>query len=266
MSKLTAFLITRNEEADIAACLRSLQGLADEIIIVDDHSTDSTVAHCRALGAKVFTRSLDGFASQKQFALEQCTGEWAFSIDADERLSGELVKSILALLKDSNSAEGYWIQRNFYFLGKRLRYGGVGRDKVLRLFKRTQGRFQGGSVHEHVDVLGETGMLEGTLEHYSYASLQEYLEKANHYTSLAAKDLWAEGRRWSPLDYLRPSWELFLRVVIKGAWLDGGLGLMYAGLSSHTAWVRSMKLWEIQQARGEMETGRQPLATREKTL
>jgi len=247
MPKLSAFLITRNEEADIENCLKSLKDLSDEIILVDDNSSDKTVEIAKRFGARISSRTLDGFAAQKQYALDQTTGEWAFSIDADERVTPELAVEIRNVLEQPSSADAYYVRRNFYFLGRRLRYGGLGNDWVLRLFRRSKGHFKPVKVHESIEVSGNTARLRAPLEHYSYSSISEYIEKSNHYTTLAAQDMWARGRRCSPLDFLRPGWELFNRVVLKSAWMDGRPGMMYAAFSSHTAWVRAMKLWEIQQ-------------------
>lgn len=248
MPRLSAFLITKNESRDLSACLESLQGLADEIVIVDDQSADETVEIAKRFGARTFSRALDGFANQKQFALEQTTGEWAFSIDADERLTPELAQEIRTVVNSSGEDKtvGYEIQRHFYFLGRRLKFGGVGCDWVLRLFRREAGRFRPVRVHERIEVDGAVGRLRQPLQHYSYATLQEYVEKSNQYTSLAAEELWHRGRRFSWLDYLRPAWELFVRVGLKGAWLDGHRGLFFAGLSAYTAWLRAVKLWEIE--------------------
>src|SRR5579863_7922788 len=126
MPQLSAFLITKNEAADILACLESLRGLADEIVVVDDNSTDETPALCRRFGVKVLTRTLDGFATQKQFALDQTTGTWALSIDADERVTPALAQEIRALIQSNPPENGFEVRRNFYFLGKRLRFGGLG--------------------------------------------------------------------------------------------------------------------------------------------
>lgn len=246
MPKLSAFLIVKNEAADIDDCLKSLKGVADEIVVVDDQSTDQTVSLCKAHGARTFSRVLDGFAAQKQYALDQTTGEWAFSIDADERITPDLAAEIRKILEQPASTDGYYVRRNFYFLGRRLSHGGLGNDWVLRLFRRSKGRFKPVKVHESIEVSGTTARLQAPLEHYSYSSIAEYNEKANHYTTLAARELWTRGRRSSPLDFLRPGWELFSRVVLKSAWMDGRPGMMYAAFSSHTAWVRAMKLWEIQ--------------------
>lgn len=249
MPKLSAFLITRNEAADIVGCLKSLEGLASEIIVVDDESTDDTVEICRSLGAKVFTRKLDGFAAQKQFALDHSTGDWALSLDADERITPALAAEIKGIIEDPAASDAYDIRRHFYFLGYRLKHGGVGEDWVLRLFRRNLGKFKPVRVHERIEVSGTRSKLKGALEHYSYASLEEYLEKCNHYTTLSAQDLWQSGRRFSLRDHLRPGWELFARVFLRGAWLDGWPGIIYAALSAHASWLRAIKLWEIERGR-----------------
>jgi len=139
---------------------------------------------------------------------------------------------------------GYELRREMYFLGHRLRFGGVGVDWPLRLLRRDKGRYRQVPVHESIEVDGSVGRLDAPLLHYSYDTLQEYLNKCDHYTSLSADSLYKEGRRFSWLDHLRPGWEIINRVVIHGAWLDGQAGLMYAALSAHAAWLRAIKLWE----------------------
>ncbi len=106
-------------------------------------------------------------------------------------------------------------------------------------------------IHEQVEVSGATGKLNGSLDHYSYATLNEYLEKIPGYTERAARQRWDAGKRFSSIHHLRPVWELFSRVVIKGAWLDGQAGLTYAALSAHAAWLRSVTLWEMEHAKHE---------------
>jgi len=244
--RLSAYLIVKNEARDLPACLDSLKGLADEVVVVDDESTDGTVALCRERGTKVFSRKLDGFGSQKQYALERCTGTWALSIDADERVTPELSREIQEIIAQDRSTAGYRISRRMYFLGQRLRFGGVGRDWVMRFFRRGTGRYRPLEIHEQVEVDGTTAKLKAPLDHFSYATLDEYLEKIPAYTAMAARQRWEAGKRFSVLHHLRPAWELFSRVVLKGAWLDGQAGLIYAALSAHAAWLRSVKLWEME--------------------
>jgi len=251
MPRLSAYLIVKNEIRDLPACLDSLRGVADELVIVDDESTDGTGALCRSRGAKVFSHKLEGFGSQKQYALERCTGTWVLSIDADERVTPELAKEIQGVIAQNTSVAGYDISRRMYFLGKRLRHGGVGTDWVMRLFRREKGRYLPLEIHEQVQIDGPTAKLNGPLDHFSYATLDEYLEKIPTYTALAARQRWQAGKRFSTWHHLRPAWELFSRVIVKGAWLDGQAGLIYAALSAHAAWLRSVKLWEIEQTTHE---------------
>jgi len=246
ITRLSIYMIVKNEARDLPACLDSLKGLSDELVVVDDLSTDSTVDICRSRGAQVYSRKLDGYGSQKQFALEHCTGDWVLNIDADERISPELAGDIRAVLSRDNVQTGYFISRRMYFLGKRLRFGGVGRDWVLRLFRRAKGRYQPKEIHEQVAVEGTTDKLNGALDHYSYATLNEYLEKIPAYTQMAAQARYNAGKRFHFWHHIRPAWELLNRVVIKGAWLDGQAGLIYAALSAHAAWLRSIKLLELQ--------------------
>jgi len=206
---------------------------------------DETPAICEKAGARVLQRRLEGFADQKQFALDQTQGDWALSIDADERVTPALADEIRRALAQPQ-ADGYRLRREMYFLGARLRHGGVGEDRVLRLLRRGKGRYRPVRVHESIEVDGVVGDLASPLLHYSYASIEEYCEKANHYTTLAAADLFGRGRRFRVTDHLRPSWELLQRIVFKGAWLDGRPGIVYAALSAHTAWLRAVKLWQLE--------------------
>jgi len=246
ITALSAYIIAKNEARDLPGCLESLKGLADQVIVVDDESTDNTVILAKDWGAKVYSRKLDGFGKQKQFALDQCTGDWVLSIDADERVTPELSREIKAILSQGADADGYYVSRKMYFLGHRLRFGGVGKDWVLRFFRRDKGRYLPIEIHEQVSVDGPVHRLTGALDHYSYASIDEYLAKIPGYTALAARQRWEAGARFTVLYHLRPLWELFSRVILKGAWLDGQAGLLYAALSAHAAWLRCIKLWDME--------------------
>ena len=246
ITSLSAYIIVKNEARDLPGCLESLKGLADQVVVVDDESTDNTVVLAKDWGAKVYARTLDGFGKQKQFALDQCTGDWVLSIDADERVTPELARAIKDVLARPGEADGYFISRKMYFLGQRLRFGGVGKDWVLRFFRRDKGRYLPLEIHEQVVVNGPVRRLKGPLDHFSYATLEEYLEKIPDYTTMAAQARWDAGKRFTVLYHLRPAWELFSRVVLKGAWLDGQAGLIYAALSAHAAWLRCVKLLDLE--------------------
>lgn len=249
MPRLSAFLITKNEAQDLPSCLESIRACADEIVVVDDLSTDDTVEICRRHGARVYSRPLDGFGPQKQFALEQTTGDWALSLDADERLTPELAREIRQTLARPEPSVAFALRRHLFFLGRRLRFGGVGSDWSVRLLKRGHGRFRDLLIHESLEVDGPCGRLRHPVNHFSYATLEEYLAKRSLYTVLSAEQAYRRGRRFSRFDHLRPAWEIFTRVILRGAWLDGQPGIIYAMLSADTAWLRAVRLWEMEKAR-----------------
>lgn len=245
MPRLSAILLVRNEAAQLADCLGGLVGLADEIVVVDDESTDGTVDVARRFTDRIHTRKLDRFGAQRQFALDQASGDWVFSIDADERITPALRAGIMRVLDDPAGEDGYEIPREVFFLGRRLRHGGLGHERVLRLFRRTRSRFSESAVHERVLVEGRTALLQGTLEHHTHRSLRRYVEKVNLYTDLAATERFARGDRFHWGMHLRPGWELFSRFVLRGGFLDGHAGLLYAGLTAWATWLRALKLWEM---------------------
>ncbi len=242
MLKLSAILITRNEERDLPGCLDSLRGLADEVIVVDSGSSDRTREIARERGAKVFERDWPGYGPQKQFALEQARGEWVVSLDADERLSPALAGEIKNVLESGSSKSGYWIRFHLVFLGRRLRFGGCAREHHLRLFRRDKAKYVGGAIHEGIDLDGARGRLRGVVRHESYRNFSEYLEKCNRYTGLIAEKKRTEGQRFHFWQHARLPWEFFVRYVLKAGFLDGNPGLIYAALSAYYAWLKHVRL------------------------
>ena len=238
---LSAFLITQDEEHDLPGCLRSLAGLADEIVVVDSGSRDRTGAIAREFGARVIERPMAGFGAQKQFALEQVTHPWALSIDADERVTPALAGAIRAALA-STAADGYEVRREIRFLGRTLRHGGLGDDWVLRLVRRERARFTGAAVHERIVVDGRVTRIHGTLEHLPYRDQAEHAEKSERYSVLAAREQFARGRRWRPWHALRPGWEFFVRYGVRLGFLDGAAGYTWARLSAASASRRMREL------------------------
>jgi len=241
---LSAVLITRNEEANLPACLTSLRGVANEIVILDSQSTDGTVAIARAAGARVAEHRFEGYGAAKQQALEMATGEWVLSVDADERVTPALAEEIRHVLKGSPRVNGFLVRRDVFFLGRRLRFGGMGRDWVLRLFRREGARFTTVPVHEHVEIRGRAGRLRAALEHHAYRSLAEHVEKMNRYTDIQAAMKEEQGRRYRSWMLLRLPWEVFARCVLRLGVLDGTPGIMFATMSAYSAWLRYAKTWK----------------------
>jgi len=243
MSKLSAIIITRNEEKDLPACLESLAGVADEVIVVDNHSSDKTVDIARRFGAKVFDHDFEGYGPQKQYALERATAPWVINVDADERLTPALREELKSFLAGPAPAEnGFRLPFQVYFMGRRLRFGGCFREFHLRLFRRDKARYAGAAVHEGIHVDGATGSLRGAVRHESYRNFAEYLEKCRNYTGLIAARKFAEGKRFSAWQHLRLPWEFFARYVLKFGFLDGGPGFSYAALSAYYAWLKHVRL------------------------
>lgn len=245
MPRLSAILVVRNEAGQLDDCLAGVVGLADEIILVDDESNDDTRDVARRFTDRVLTRKLDRFGAQRQFALDHATGDWVLSIDADERITPALRAEIVRVLDDPSASDGYEIRRVVFFLGRRLRHGGLGDEHVLRLFRRARARFSDNAVHEHVMVDGRTAKLQGALEHHTHRSLRRYVKKVNLYTDLAAGERFDRGGRFHWWMHLRPAWKFFSRFVLRGGFLDGHAGFIYAGLTAYATWLRALKMWEM---------------------
>lgn len=240
---LSATIITRNEEANLPACLASLRDLADEIVVLDSDSTDRTVAIAQAAGARVARHRFAGYGAAKQRALELASGGWVLSVDADERVTPALAAEIRSVVIAAAAPAGFLVRREVFFLGRRLRFGGMGHDWVLRLFRRAGARFSADPVHEHVEVPGPPGKLRGTLEHHAYRSLAEHVEKMNRYTDIQAAVKAGRGVRYRSWMWLRLPWEVFVRLVVRLGLLDGTAGVIFATMSAYSAWLRYAKTW-----------------------
>ena len=246
MPGLSVILITHNEEANIEACLRSVQW-ADEIVIVDSYSQDKTVSICRRFTEKCDQIRWMGFGQMKNAALDRATEEWVLSIDADERVTPELAREIRQAIEEAGNKVGFCVPRRAWFLGKWIRHCGWYPGHVLRLFRRDAGRFQEKRVHEGVLVQGSTGVLKHDLLHYTDRDLAHYFDKFHRYTTLAAQDLYQVGRRARPGDLILRPMAIFLKMYfIRAGFLDGLQGLILSGLSAGYVFTKYAKLWELE--------------------
>ena len=248
---ISATIITFNEEENIREACASV-AWADEILVVDSESTDATREIAADCDARVIVNAWPGFAAQKQFAVEAAKHDWILSLDADERLSPELEKSIKALREKDESllADGYRVARRAFYQGRWIRGGGWYPDYQLRLFRRTRGSWGERLIHEsftlNPDARVET--LRGDLLHYSMRDPVHHRRMIEErYAPLGARQMFTDGKRTSraamalagPLTYLRS-------LILKGGWRDGKAGLTIAKLAAYHASLKHALLYEIQ--------------------
>lgn len=241
MHKLSVVLITKNEAANIRACLESV-AWADEIIVVDSGSSDDTVAIARSMGAKVHEHDWPGFGPQKNRALGYASGDWVFSIDADERVTPELRAELEQAMR-AGDAEGYYCPRLSQFCGAFIHHSGWYPDYVLRLFRRGKGRFSDSLVHESVQLQGRSAKLRSPLLHYSYLDRADVERKVAHYSDAAARQMHAAGKRTSLLrSAFSAGWAFVRTWVIRLGVLDGRAGWGIAVMNARTTWLKYRKL------------------------
>jgi len=280
MKKLSVVLATRNEEKNIKECLLSVQQIADEIIVVDEGSTDRTREIAKGLGARVFkVKHEPVFHVTKQKALDKASGDWILQLDADERVTSELGSEIKNILngkgaekvigkklrlfkkhqklieeRDEKIGKGtgeivaYFLPRMNFFLGRPLKYAGVYPDGVIRLVKKGSARFPQKSVHEQIEVDGKVGWLANDLEHHDSPTLSRYLSRLNRYTGLKAEEFKVSNVGRGPFSFIfysfcKPFFN-FLKLYIRHkGFLDGVRGFLWSFFSSLHFPVAYYKYW-----------------------
>ncbi len=261
MEPVSATLIVCNEERNIEGALRTLSW-ASEIVVVDSGSTDGTTGICQKYTNRIFHRNWTGYVDQKNYAVDRASYDWIFSLDADERLSPELIREIQDLRNNGLTSAGYRIPRVAYFMGRWIRHGDWYPDPQLRLFDRRQGRWQGGRVHESVRIGGEPGSLKGEIYHYTYRSLSDYLKRLEVYSSLAGEDYRQRGKTSGGVKMLGNPFVTFVKAyLLKGGFLDGAPGLMVAVMGAVSVFFKYAKLYELERNELRISSAdRQPTA------
>jgi glycosyltransferase involved in cell wall biosynthesis len=244
---ISAVVLTLNSERTLSRTLDSLKW-CDEVVVVDSGSTDQTLEIAKRYGAQIHLKQMEGFGAQKQFGVNQATNDWVMIIDSDEVVTSELQREIQGLTFEK---VGYELPRQLIFLGKLMHYSGTA-DSPLRLFDRRKGALTPDRVHESVRVEGEVARLHAILEHHSYLSLEDYFEKFNRYTTLAAQAMWERGERVSGL----ARWVSFpahfvKRYVLQLGFLDGYHGFLWSLLSAIYPTVKVGKLELLRRTRSE---------------
>jgi glycosyltransferase involved in cell wall biosynthesis len=242
-------VITRDASAQLEACLASA-AFVDEQVIVDSGSVDDTVEIARRRGARVIEQRWLGYGAQKNFAVAQAAHDWVLCLDADERLSPELARSIREAMDRPPLAAGFRMARRNRFLGRWLRHGEGYPDWNLRLFDRRRARWTDDPVHEHVVADGAVATLSGDLLHESAESLGSYLDKQNRYTTLQAQAMHARGERAAATRIVVSPLARFVRFYfLRLGFLDGTAGLVHIAIGCFNSMMKHAKLRALQAAR-----------------
>jgi glycosyltransferase involved in cell wall biosynthesis len=245
---ISVVIISKNEEKNIERCLKSVQW-ANEIIVIDADSADQSVKIAKSLNAKVIVKQWEGFAKQKEFAMHQASNEWVLSIDADEEVTSELKEEIIRTIELPHALNGYEIPRKSFFLDRWIKNGGWYPGLQLRLFRKSKTRINQRPVHEGFLAEGLIGILKADLNHYTYNSLYQYIEKMNDYSSLDVINKIGNGRiiRW--YNFILNPLSVFLRMFVSlHGYRDGMYGFLLAFYSALHSLSIFSKCWEYQTA------------------
>jgi glycosyltransferase involved in cell wall biosynthesis len=244
--EISAVLITFNEERRLEGALKSLAGIASEIVVVDCRSSDETAKIARRYTDRVFERAWTNFADQKNFGNDQASHPWILSLDADERVSPELRQELEELKKTEPDVDAFCIPRKVYYLGRWIRHSGWHPDRKLRLFRKGAARWEGEYVHEKLAFEGRTEKLKGCIHHFTYRDIHEHLVRINNFSDLGAQKLYARKKkaRWYHL-LLLPFFRFVRAYVWKLGFLDGFSGLVISVLTGYAVFARYAKLREI---------------------
>ena len=244
MENISVTIITKDEEQLIEDCLQSV-GWADEIIVVDSGSKDNTLQIARNYTGSIFFNKWNGFAAQKEYALGLAKNDWVLSIDADERVSNKLKNEIEN--NDFSQFDGYFIPRENYFFRKHITTCGWGRDRQLRLFRKSKTKLTNRLVHEGFEVNGKIGNLKNPVIHFTFNSIDKTISKINHYSTLEAAEKYKSKKNITGGTILSHGISSFLRSFISlHGYKDGVHGLMISIIDSMTTFLTYMKMWELQ--------------------
>jgi glycosyltransferase involved in cell wall biosynthesis len=245
MNRLTACLITLNEEHNLPRALASLRGVADEVIIVDSGSTDKTEQVAREYGAVFHIRKWTNYAEQKNYAASLAQTEWVLSLDADEELSSALQTAIVDWKKRSPEFGVYEVARKTWYLGAWIKHSGWYPDFKKRLYRKGVAQFTG-SLHETLQFSGTCGRLSGDLLHYTVRDFAEHQSNVERYSTLAAEQMYKDGKRhWRGAVWFAAPWTFFQNFVLRRGFLDGRHGVLIARMAARTVRLKYTKLGEL---------------------
>ncbi len=247
MNQLSAVVITFNEEKNIGRCLESLQGVVDEILVLDSFSTDRTEEICKSYGVRFEQHNFDGHIQQKNRAMQKAQFDYVLSLDADEALDQTLKQEIIRLKKNGLSG-AYKFNRMTRYIDRWIKHSGWYPDTKIRLWNRKSGRWGGLNPHDRVELDQNVDVthLRGNLLHYSYYSIEEHIRQSNYFSTISAKALFAKGKKGNLAKAILKSWWIFIRnYFFKVGFLDGVYGYVICKQTATTTFAKYMKLRDL---------------------
>ena len=242
MKKITAIIPTLNEEIHIKEAIKSVS-FADEIIVIDSFSTDKTVEIAEKLNVRIIKRKFDDFSTQKNFAIEKASNDWIYILDADERVTPGVKEEILNAIKNPKDNVGFYVRRTFFFMDRKINYGGCQRDKVVRLFLKEFCKYNGSPVHETITAKGKLGFFKNKIDHFSFKNYDHYISKMNHYGALRGKEFHEKGKKVNLYHLLiKPPARFIIHYFIRLGFLDGFAGYVFAKSQAYGVYTRYVKL------------------------
>ena len=258
MNRLSACLITFNEEYNLTRALTSLVGIADEIVVVDSGSTDRTAEIASVQGVSFFERSFTNHADQKNYAASRASNGWIFLLDADEELSSELRTSLLEWKQSEPEFQVYEMARLTWYLGAWIHHSRWYPDFQRRLYRKDKASFSG-MIHSALRFEGKTGRLSGNLLHYTIRTFAEHEAKVEGYTTVMAQELFTHGKRgWRAAMWLAAPWSWFQNYVVHLGFLDGYRGWLISRMAARGTWLKFKKLGKLIEAERRTGGGRTP--------
>lgn len=248
MSKLSVYVIAYNDEPNMRACLESVTGWADELIVVDSYSSDATEKIAREFTDRVYQHEFKGFGRLRNEAVAHATHDWVFSLDTDERATPELRDEIRKVLEAGPEADAYFVPRRNWFLGRWIRHCGWYPDyRQPQLFRKSRLRYRDDLVHEGFEVEGKVGHLKEHVLQYPFRDLDHFLFKMDRYTDLMAQRMVEQGRRFRAHQLVtHPLFTFFKMYIGRAGILDGMPGLILSGLYAYYTLIKYAKFWELQ--------------------
>jgi len=247
MTKISAVVITFNEEKNISRCINSLKKVADDIVVIDSYSTDKTKEICLSLNVRFEEHSFEGYIEQKNYAITKTLYPFILSLDADEELSPELVQSILKV-KSNRDADAYTMNRLTNYCGKWIKHGGWYPDRKLRLFDSTKGKFSGFNPHDYFEMQKtyKVKHLKGDILHYSYNSIEQHIAQVNCFTSIVSKNYLTKKHNTYLLRMIISPFVKFSRdYILRAGFLDGYAGYLIARISANAVFIKYAKIIEL---------------------